>query len=125
MKTEDHAINIVNAAYNILSFLKERNQKSKNKWKIRTGIHTGNLIGGIVGKTNYIYDIFGDTINITSRLEKSSKPMKILISSNTYNLIKNKASFYRHVTLNVKGIGPVDAYFLNESRSEKYALEKY
>lgn len=112
---KDHAINIVNAAYEVLSFLKKRNSKNKNKWKIRTGIHTGNLIGGVIGKSKYIYDIFGDTINITSRLEKSSKPMKILISSNTYSLIKNNTSYLRHVTLSIKGIGPIEAYFLNEN----------
>ncbi len=110
----DHSFNIVKAAYEIISFLKIRNKTNKYKWKIRTGIHTGNLIGGIVGKSKYIYDIFGDTINITSRLEHSSKPMKILISENTYSIIKSKFQVKKEVKLNVKGIGWMDAYFLED-----------
>lgn len=110
---KDHALNIINSAFEIISYLKTRNSTNKIKWEIRTGVHTGNLIGGVVGKSKYIYDIFGDTINITSRLEKLSKPMKILISSNTHNIVKSKIAADKKVRLTVKGIGKMDAYFLN------------
>ncbi|NVO01299.1 MAG: response regulator [Bacteroidetes bacterium] len=109
---KDHALNIVNAACEIVSFVNKRNVGKNIKWEIRTGIHSGDIIGGIVGKTKYIYDIFGDTVNITSRLEKSSKPMKILLSTETYQLVKNSVLVNKHITINVKGIGAIDAYFL-------------
>jgi class 3 adenylate cyclase/AmiR/NasT family two-component response regulator len=115
-KDEDHALNIINAAYEIIEFLKIRNLTNKNKWEVRTGIHTGNIIGGIIGKSKYIFDIFGDTINTTSRLEKSSKPMKILVSAKTYDIAKLKFSINKKATLNVKGIGLIDAYFLADKQ---------
>ncbi len=112
-----HAENIINSAIEIIRFAKKRNKESKIKWKIRIGIHTGKVVGGIVGVKKYIYDVFGDTINTASRMESNSEPMKINISEATYILVKDKFKFIERDALEVKGIGKIKMYFIDQKNS--------
>jgi len=111
-KNPNHARNIINASIDIVNYIKNRNKHSKIPWFIRIGIHTGNVVGGIVGVTKYIYDIFGDTINTTARMESSSEPMKINISETTYKLVSGDYSFIAREPIEVKGKGLMKMYFL-------------
>jgi class 3 adenylate cyclase len=56
---------------------------------MRAGIHSGNVIAGVVGNHKFTYDVWGDTVNIASRMERYSQPGKINITAVTYNLIKD------------------------------------
>ncbi len=89
-KNPQPEINIVRAALAHIEYLKKRNKTSPIKWQIRVGIHTGDVIGGVVGIKKYIYDVFGDTINLAARMEQYSEPLKINISEDTYNYVKDK-----------------------------------
>jgi adenylate cyclase len=60
----------------MIDFLKQRNETSAIKWKIRIGIHSGPIAAGVVGKKKFAYDIFGDTINIASRIESCESGVK-------------------------------------------------
>ena len=95
-----------------VKYLNERNTKSEYQWQNRCGIHSGPLVGGIVGTKKYIYDIFGDSVNLAARLEQNSEPLKILISDKTYSMVKNEFSFGEEVSLELKGNGNVSARFL-------------
>lgn len=88
-ESDDHAIKIVNAAFDMLDYLERRNAASQFKWKMRLGAHSGNVVAGVVGKNKYTYDVWGETVNIASRLERYSLPGKINISGQTYDLIKD------------------------------------
>ena len=65
--TQDTAI----AALEMVAYLRERNRTASQQWQVRIGIHSGPVVGGIVGSKKYLYDIFGDTVNIAARLEVS------------------------------------------------------
>lgn len=108
----DHAVNIVKSAVEIKNYLEKRNLIAKNKWEVRIGIHSGRVVGGIVGVKKYIYDVFGDTINTASRMESNSEPMRINISENTYQLIKNSFSCKERPATEVKGKGMMKMYFV-------------
>jgi adenylate cyclase len=69
----------------MIDFLKQRNETSAIKWKIRIGIHSGPIAAGVVGKKKFAYDIFGDTINIASRIETAGEEGKINVSAYTYD----------------------------------------
>ncbi|MCG8572597.1 MAG: response regulator [Spirochaetes bacterium] len=112
-KNPEHAINIINAALEILNYLKERNINSQQQWELRIGIHTGKVVGGIVGVKKYIYDIFGDSINTASRMESYSEKMKINISEETYKLIHQHYTCQKREPIEVKGKGKLNMYFLN------------
>jgi len=114
-KRKDHAQNMINAAIDIRAFLEKRNASSDIKWKIRIGIHSGRVVGGIVGVRKYIYDVFGDTINTTSRMESSSEPMKINVSETTYNLVKSDFKFIEREAMEIKGLGSTKMYFLDHT----------
>ncbi|HKL07214.1 MAG TPA: adenylate/guanylate cyclase domain-containing protein [Bacteroidales bacterium] len=109
---KEHAENIVKAAIEIIQFLEERNKNNRYKWEIRIGIDTGDVVGGIVGIKKYIYDVFGDTINTASRLEKTSEPMRIHVTENTYNLIKDKFVLIDQPSVEIKGKGKMNMFFV-------------
>jgi adenylate cyclase len=111
-KNEHHAENMIRAAIEIRNYIENRNSLSDIQWKIRIGIHSGKVIGGIVGIRKYIYDVFGDTINTTSRMESNSKPMGINVSESTYHLVKEKFQFTPRKPIEIKGKGVMKMYFL-------------
>ncbi|MCF6174231.1 MAG: adenylate/guanylate cyclase domain-containing protein [Victivallaceae bacterium] len=113
---DNHSENIINAAIEVVEYLNERNRTAKFKWQIRVGIHSGKVVGGIVGTEKYIYDIFGDTINIAARMERHSEPMKINISDTTYQLLSGKFNFVKRDLTEVKGKGVLQMYFLENQR---------
>jgi len=106
------AINIVRAALAHLEYLKKRNESSNIKWQIRIGIHTGDVIGGVVGIKKYIYDVFGDTINLAARMEQYSDALKINISEDTYQYIKQNFKCIERDGIVVKGKGVMKMYFV-------------
>jgi len=111
-KNENHAVNMLQAAIEIKKYLYHRNKSSEIEWKVRIGIHSGKVVGGIVGVRKYIYDVFGDTINTTARMESNSESMRINISETTHHLVKDKFSFVGREPMEIKGKGLMKMYFL-------------
>ena len=119
-KNNSHAEMMLRASMDVIQFIKNRNKTSKLKWTMRIGMHSGIVVGGIVGVKKYIYDVFGDTINTASRMERNSVPMRINISEETYLLIRdteftktNKIAFEKRDPIQVKGKGTMIMYFVS------------
>ncbi len=112
-KNPEHAERMAQSAIEIMNYLYEHNRDARIKWQIRVGIHTGQVVGGVVGVKKYIYDVFGDTINTASRMESNSEPMRINISESTYNHIKGKYDCEYRGSIEAKGKGKLDMYFLS------------
>lgn len=95
IQNDQYADNIVKSAVEVLSFLKARTKISEYPWAATIGIDSGEVVGGVVGVKKYIYDIFGTTVNMASRLQSASKIYKldILISGTVFNDIKNPGIF--------------------------------
>lgn len=108
----DHAANVARAALEMVEFLGRRNQIAEVSWRIRVGINSGPLVGGVVGTDKYLYDIFGDTVNISSRVEKSAQPMRVNVSSATYERLKDSFRFSNGNTVEMKGKGLQTVYTL-------------
>ena len=107
-----HAREMVAAAVEILHYMEARKAEREGGWDIRIGIHSGRLVGGIVGIKKYIYDVFGDTINPASRMETCSEPMRINVSQTTYALVKDDFTFIPREPVEVKGKGEMRMYFV-------------
>jgi class 3 adenylate cyclase len=110
-----HGLNTVRAAIEMAAVVSE-SLKSKNglaRFDMRIGIHSGSVIAGIVGTKKFQYDIWGDTVNIASRMESNSVPGKINISETTYEEIKEEFKCSYRGEIDVKNRGALKMYFLN------------
>ncbi|HMQ64417.1 MAG TPA: adenylate/guanylate cyclase domain-containing protein [Flavilitoribacter sp.] len=111
-----HAADTVSAALAIRQFMSDYNKKKSEEgmpiFEIRIGIHTGPVIAGIVGLKKFAYDIWGDTVNLASRMEASCKPGNVNISRSTYELTKDAFSFTYRGKITTKDNEDVDMYFV-------------
>lgn len=108
-----HAEKAVNAASEILQFMFDRKAKLGNKtFDIRIGIHSGDVVAGIVGVKKFAYDIWGDTVNTAARMESKSEPGKINISQTTYKLVQDKFACTYRGELEAKNKGKLKMYFV-------------
>lgn len=108
-----HADNTVNAAIEILEFMRER-RKQGGLFDVRAGINSGPLVAGIVGVKKFAYDIWGDTVNTAARMESNSETGKLNVSDSTYELIKDKYNCEYRGKIDVKNKGIVDMYFVSK-----------
>ncbi|MDD3885717.1 MAG: adenylate/guanylate cyclase domain-containing protein [Victivallaceae bacterium] len=109
----DHCARILTAAGRAMAMLKKRNTTAKHVWKMRMGVHSGSVVGGIVGTKRYIYDVFGDTVNTASRMEQFSEPMQINVSESTRKKAPPEFDFTMRPAGEVKGKGVMNMYFFN------------
>ena len=110
--SENHALKMIEFARGLLQDVKEFNKTSKYQFDIRIGINSGEVVAGVIGKIKFIYDVWGDTVNIASRMESLSKPGFIHVSEHTYELTKNLVAYTQAETQNVKGKGEMKTYFV-------------
>ncbi len=98
------------------NFIAEKQAQGKDSWEIRLGIHTGEVIAGVVGKKKFAYDIWGDAVNTASRMESSGEVGRVNISEYTYNLIKDQFICEYRGKVYAKNKGDIDMYFVIEEK---------
>ena len=112
VKENDGAVKMLSFAKGLLKDVEAFNKTSSIQIQIRLGINTGNLVAGVIGKTKFIYDIWGDTVNVASRMESTGQPMRIHVSEQTWQQTKNDFAYSDSVDIEVKGKGLMKTYFL-------------
>ncbi|MBL7473364.1 adenylate/guanylate cyclase domain-containing protein [Robertkochia sediminum] len=120
--TEDHATRMIMAAFEIIDFVeqvKNENPDDPTRFRIRVGINTGPVVAGVVGTKKFVYDIWGDTVNIAARMESNSIPGHINISENTYHLIKDRFDCTYRGEVDVKNKGMMRMYYVNPINSSQ------
>ena len=109
------AQDMILAAQEMNTFVKQvqQDEQTKAAFDIRIGINTGSVVAGVVGSKKFAYDIWGDAVNVASRMESNSEPGRINISESTYQLIKDDFDCDYRGELEVKNRGRMKMYFVN------------
>ncbi|MCW3093413.1 MAG: hypothetical protein JWP81_4482 [Ferruginibacter sp.] len=111
-----HPFDVVMAALEIQEFMLQKKKEKENAnelfFELRLGIHTGPVVAGIVGTTKFSYDIWGDTVNVASRMQSSGQEGKVNISGSTYQLVKDRFTCLYRGKIAAKNKGAVDMYFV-------------
>ncbi|HSI98272.1 MAG TPA: adenylate/guanylate cyclase domain-containing protein [Gaiellaceae bacterium] len=108
----DHADSMARAAVRMRRYIEKRNASHAEQWHCRIGIHSGPVIGSIVGVQKYVYDVFGPGVNLASRMEELAEPMQILVSADTHALINDEFELTDLGEHEVKGFGAQRVYAL-------------
>jgi len=108
----DYTRDIADLALEMREFLSTHADLSRFKLGIHTGIATGPVVAGVIGTKRFIYDLWGDTVNIASRLTDEAVKDVIQVDKTTYNRIRNGYAFEPPATINVKGKGEMVMYRL-------------
>ncbi len=118
-KSEGNPHLVVQAAldftYEIDKLRRERLAEGKIPFEFRIGIHTGQLVAGVIGIRKFAYDIWGDTVNMAARMEQCSEAGKINISGTTYDLVKDKFACIYRGKIEAKNKGEIDMYFVEKA----------
>lgn len=124
---KSNPIDTVLAALEIQDYLQKVNSEKKLNnlplWTLRIGIHTGQLVAGVIGKNKFAYDIWGDTVNVAARMEASGEENKVNISGETYSYIMNYFDCTFRGKIQAKNKGEIDMYFVDRIKPEYSADE--
>jgi class 3 adenylate cyclase len=108
----DHAERMVRMAIRMVHITREHGMEHNTLLKIRVGINSGPVVAGVIGKSKYIYDLWGDTVNLASRMEAGGIPDSIQVTRAVYERLKDRFVFEPRGAIEVKGKGKIEAWVL-------------
>ena len=109
---ENHAERMVRMAIRMVHITREHALEHHAAMKLRVGINTGPVVAGVIGRSKYIYDLWGDTVNLASRMESGGVPDGIQVTRPVYEKLTDEFVFEPRGFIEVKGKGSVEAWLL-------------
>lgn len=116
---EDHAEAIADMAIAMQAAINCFQTEARENFQIRVGINSGVVVAGVIGVNKFIYDLWGDTVNVASRMESSGEPGRIQVTEATYHLLKDNYVLEERGMVPVKGKGEMLTYWLKQRRGNE------
>ena len=111
-RSPTHCQQVADFALRAMQKINEYSHDTGQQLSIRIGIHTGTVVAGIVGKQKYSYDLWGDVVNIASRMESAGMPNMIHVTESVRIRLADDYNFESRGTVELKGKGAMNTYFL-------------
>ena len=119
---DNHAHNVcLFACYSVICLANEKGTTGE-PLGMRCGVHSGKLVAGIVGTKSFAFDLWGDTVNVASRMESNGEPGKVCCSSSTYEILKGRWNFTEREPREIKGQGLMTTYIVHDPKGRKIKL---
>ena len=115
-RSSNHPQAVASMALEMQNAIAKFNQRNNLDLTIRIGIHTGAVVAGVIGLQKFSYDLWGDTVNIASRMESHGLPGKIQVTQETYNRLQDEFILETRGEISVKGRGAMTTYLLRSKR---------
>ncbi|HOK44437.1 MAG TPA: adenylate/guanylate cyclase domain-containing protein [Bryobacteraceae bacterium] len=113
-RTPSHPVDAVLAGLEMLDAVANMHQKDPRcTWRVRIGVHTGPVIAGVVGESKFAFDVWGDTVNLSARMEAGSQPGRLNISERTYVRVKDFFACEPRGRVRTKDGKETEMYFVN------------
>ncbi|MFT5342402.1 MAG: adenylate cyclase [Paracoccaceae bacterium] len=109
---QDHDSAIADMALDMQSEISKIIKSDGKPFSLRIGIHCGSVVAGVISSSKIAYDLWGDTVNITNRLEASGEPGMIHVSDQFHQRLQNRFAFQKRDMISVRGKGSMQTYFL-------------
>lgn len=109
---EDHAQSLAYMALDMLDYVSNLEPLSGKSLTFRIGVNSGPLVAGVIGSKKFSYDVWGDAVNIASRMESQGEPGKIQITQSTLDLLEDRFVCQSRGPVMVKGKGEMETWFL-------------
>lgn len=106
----DHAERALCMARGLLEIMQDFNEKNGTELNLRIGLNTGPVVAGVIGKRKFSYDLWGDAVNVASRMESQGLPGRIHLTESTYRLLEHSHSFEGRGAIEIKGKGALNTY---------------
>lgn len=113
-KDDDHAVRVTKMALGMYEDLAEFNKEHCMELDMRIGINSGPVVAGVIGHSKFSYDLWGNTVNVASRMESTSIPGQVQVSPSTYEQIKDHFDVRERELIECKGLGMIMTYILNK-----------
>eukprot|EP01114_Cavostelium_apophysatum_P013029 TRINITY_DN3069_c0_g1_i1.p1 TRINITY_DN3069_c0_g1~~TRINITY_DN3069_c0_g1_i1.p1 ORF type:complete len:1644 (+),score=487.55 TRINITY_DN3069_c0_g1_i1:893-5824(+) len=109
-RSENHVNSVLGFAIEMLQSVQDFNKTSGRNLEVRVGLNTGPVLAGLIGRNRTTFDLWGDAVNIASRMESTGVPGRIQVSQTTYDFLKETCRFEERGKVQVKGKGEMSTY---------------
>jgi class 3 adenylate cyclase len=109
----DHAQRMATMALRMVDATREYSEQKGMDLRLRIGLNSGPVVAGVIGTRKFIYDLWGDTVNLASRMESTGVPGEIQVTRSVYELLKDGFEFEKRGLVAVKGKGEIETWLLH------------